>query len=58
MQLVDLTGGHTTSGAIRIGERNQEMPGLPYASFRIVNPEPGGGKPSPYSEMATVREQI
>jgi len=26
------------------------MPGLPYPAFRVVNAEPGDGKPSPYSE--------
>jgi hypothetical protein len=40
--------GHTTSGAVRTGECNHEMPGLPYPAFRVVNAEPGGGKPCPY----------
>jgi len=30
------------------------MPGLPYPAFRVVNAEPGGGEPSPY----TVRNSI
>jgi hypothetical protein len=42
--------GHTTSGAVRTGEGNHEMPGLPYPAFRKVNAEPGGGKPSPYGD--------
>jgi hypothetical protein len=36
--------GHTTSGAVRTGECNHEMPGLPYPAFRRVNAEPGGGR--------------
>ena len=29
--------------AVRTGERNHEMPGLPYPAFRMLNAEPGGG---------------
>jgi hypothetical protein len=36
-------------GAARTCEGNHEMPGLPYPAFRMVNVEPGGGKPSPYT---------
>ena len=32
--------GHTTSGAVRTGEGNHEMPGLPYPAVRMVNAEP------------------
>jgi len=32
-----------------MGECNHEMPGLPYPGFRMLNTEPGGGKPSPYT---------
>jgi hypothetical protein len=32
-----------------MGECHHEMPGLPYPAFRMVNAEPGGGKPSPYT---------
>ena len=32
-----------------MGEGNHEMPGLPYPAFRMVNAEPGGGKPFPYT---------
>src|SRR5271157_1901682 len=38
-----LPPGHTTSGAVRTGECNHEMPGLPYPAFRRVDAEPGGG---------------
>ena len=31
----------TSSGAVRMGECNHEMPGLPYPAFREVNAEPG-----------------
>jgi hypothetical protein len=27
------------------------MPGLPYPAFRMMNTEPGGGKPSPYARF-------
>jgi hypothetical protein len=37
--------GHTTSGAVRTGECNHEMPGLPYPAFRRVNGERGDGSP-------------
>src|ERR1035438_2229011 len=30
---------HTTSGAVRAGECNHEMPGLPYPAFRWVDAE-------------------
>ena len=46
--------GHTTSGVVRTGERNHEMPGLPYAAFRMVNAQPGGGKPFPYDDKDAV----
>ncbi len=39
--------GHTTSGAVRTGECNHEMPGLPYPTFRMVNAEPGGRQAVP-----------
>jgi hypothetical protein len=29
------------------------MPGLPNPVFRMVNAEPGGGKPSPYNSVTT-----
>src|SRR5208337_2967343 len=38
-----LPPGHTTSGVVRTGECNHEMPGLPYPAFRRVDAEPGGG---------------
>src|SRR5271157_3252088 len=43
--------GHTTSGAVRRGECNHEMPGLPYPAFRRVNAERGDGE-----MVATVSE--
>ena len=39
--------GHTTSGAVRTGEGNHEMPGLPYPAFRKVNAEPGAASRPP-----------
>jgi hypothetical protein len=47
-----LPPGHTTSGAVRMGECNHEMPGLPYPAFRRVNAERGDGPSvdgSPYA---------
>src|ERR1035437_5407675 len=46
-----LLPGHTTAGAVRTGECNQEMPGLPYPAFRRVNAESGGGKPRAGAEL-------
>ncbi len=46
-----LPPGHTTSGAVRRGGCNHEMLGLPYPAFRMVDAEPGGGKPSPYTRF-------
>jgi hypothetical protein len=36
------------------GECNHEMPGLPYPAFRMVNAEPGGGKPFPYTSRNAI----
>ena len=33
-----------------MGECHHEMPGLPYPAFRMVNAEPGDGKPAPDGE--------
>src|SRR5208282_1078179 len=38
-------------GAVRTRECNHETPGLPYPALRMVNTEPGGGKPFPYCDM-------
>jgi hypothetical protein len=40
--------GHTTSGTVRTGECNREMPGLPYPAFRRVKAERGDVEPPPY----------
>jgi hypothetical protein len=44
--------GRTTSGAVRTGECNHEMPGLPYPAFRRVNAEPGGRQAVPLPRKA------
>jgi hypothetical protein len=40
--------------AVRRGECNHEIPGLPYPAFRTVNAERGDGKPSPYDDKEAV----
>jgi hypothetical protein len=47
----------TTSVAVRMGECNHEMPGLPYPAFRMANAEPGGRQAVPL-HLAQLDHQV